>query len=210
MYKVLGIDVSSETIGWCSLSVDQLSGDIKFLDAGYLKPIKIGSIIDRISHTRDKVLEIITKQNPDYIGIEDIICFMKGKSSAQTIIMLTTINRMICLLSNDYIKKPPELFNVMTIRHGLKLTKVLPKKEDMPELFAAHLGIKFPYEYNKKNKITEESYDMADGCSVALYYAFILSGRVKPKKSVTTNKKKKKITKIISGGAVLGKEDLPG
>ena len=81
----------------------------------------------------------------------------------------------------DYLKKSPELFNIMSIRHGLKLSKILPKKEEMPELIAHHLNIKFPYIYNKKGKIAVESYDMADGVAVALYYAFLVTGKIKRK-----------------------------
>jgi hypothetical protein len=95
---------------------------------------------------------------------------------------------MVGLLAFDYLKRSPELFNVMSIRHGLKLDKDLPKKEDMPELVAQHLGISFPYEYNKKGKSKTENEDKADAIAVALYYAFILSGKIirkqkKPKKS---------------------------
>jgi len=194
MSKITGFDVSSKTIGWCSLFIDELSGDIKFLDAGYIKPIKDGPIIERISKTRDKLLEVIKKTTPDYIGIEDIIRFMQGKSSADTIVMLTTFNRMTCLLANDYLNKSPELFNVLTIRHGLKLNKILPKKEDMPELVAKHLGITFPYEKNNRGKISEESYDTADGVAVALYYAFVLTGKIKKKKT-KLDKPKSKVKK---------------
>lgn len=179
MVKVLGLDVSSTTIGICVLEI--IGEEIKFVSADYLKPIKKGSIIDRIIDTRNKIKEIIETIKPDYIAIEDIIQFMKGHSTAKTIITLTTFNRMICLLANDYLGKKPELFSVMTIRHGLKIDNILPKKEDMPELVAKHLGITFPYELNKKGKIKIESYDMADGVAVALYYAFLLTGKVKSK-----------------------------
>ncbi|MCP6726354.1 hypothetical protein NL526_30315, partial [Klebsiella pneumoniae] len=77
-------------------------------------------------------------------AIEDLIKFMT-KSTATTVVVLTTFNRMVCLLAYDYLKKQPELFNVMSIRHALKLNKILPKKEEMPELVAKHLEIKFPY-----------------------------------------------------------------
>jgi hypothetical protein len=106
---------------------------------------------------------------------------MQGKSTAKTIITLTTFNRMVCLAAYDYLQKSPELFSVMTIRHGLKLNKTLPKKEEMPELVAQHLGITFPYQLNKKGKVKEENFDMADGMAVALYYAFTLTGKIKRK-----------------------------
>lgn len=176
--RVLGIDCSSTTIGYCVLDVDLTYNTIKFISANYLKPMKRGSIIERIVDTRDKIEKIITDNKPDLIAIEDIIQFMKGASTAKTIIMLTTFNRMIGLAAYDYAGKVPELFSVMSIRHGLKTSKDLPKKEDMPELVAKHLGIKFPYEINKKGKVKVESFDMADGVAVALYYAFLLTGKV--------------------------------
>jgi hypothetical protein len=58
------------------------------------------------------------------------------------------------------------------------LSPDLPKKEDMPDLVAKHLGITFPYEYDKKGKVKEVSRDMADGVAVALYHAFVLTGKV--------------------------------
>lgn len=176
--RVLGFDVSSSTIGYCVLDVDLTCSTITFVSTNYLKPMKKGSIIERIVDTRNKIQKIITDNKPDLIAIEDIIQFMQGKSTAKTIIMLTTFNRMIGLTAYDYAGKVPELFNVMSIRHGLKTSKDLPKKEDMSELVAKHLGITFPYEYNKKGKIKTESYDMADGVAVALYYAFLLTGKV--------------------------------
>ncbi len=177
--RVLGFDVSSTTIGFSVLEYED--DKLKLVGSGYLKPLKTGSIIERIVDTRDKIQDIINKAKPDYIGIEDIIQFMQGKSTAKTIIMLTTFNRMIGLCSYDYLQKSPELFSVMTIRHGLKFGKDLPKKEDMPELVAKHLGITFPYETNKKGKLKVENYDRADGIAVGLYYTLLLMGKVKRK-----------------------------
>lgn len=188
MKTLLGFDVSSSTIGWCVLQFDEISGKIKLVHSNYVKPIKDGNIIERIVDTRDKIKTIIEQFKPDYIGIEDIIQFMKGKSTAKTIIMLTTFNRMIGLAAYDYLQRSPELFSVMTIRHGLKTGKDLPKKEDMPALVSKHLGITFPYEYNKNGKIKVESFDMADGIAVALYYALVVTGKIVRK----TKKAKKK------------------
>jgi Holliday junction resolvasome RuvABC endonuclease subunit len=189
MKRVLGFDVSSTTIGYSVLEIDD--NKINFILCNYIKPNKNGTIIDRIVETRNIVQSIIDQVKPDFIGIEDIIQFMQGHSTAKTIIMLTTFNRMIALTAHDYLQRSPELFSVMTIRHGLKTGKVLPKKEEIPELVAAHLGITFPWlktksKKTKKGKIIEskikvESYDMADGIAVALYYAFLLTGRVRRK-----------------------------
>ncbi len=179
---VLGFDVSSSCIG---IGVLQINDDksIQFISVEYIKPLKKGNIVERIADTRDKIKSVIEKVKPDHIGIEDIIKFMKGKSSANTIIMLTTFNRMICLLANDYLGHSPKLFNIMSIRHGLKLDKKLPSKEDMPELVAHHLGIEFPYELNRKGNKKVENYDKADGIAVALYHTFLLTDRIKKKKA---------------------------
>ncbi len=179
--RILGFDVSSTTIGYCILDIDEVSGKIDYVAADYVKPIKKGHIIERVADTRTKIQKIIEVTKPDYIGIEDIIQFMQGKSTAKTIIMLTTFNRMIGLLAYDYLGRAPELFSVMSIRHGLKTGKELPKKEDMPALVSNHLGITFSYGVNKKGKTKVENYDIADGIAVALYYAFVLTGKVKRK-----------------------------
>jgi Holliday junction resolvasome RuvABC endonuclease subunit len=178
---ILGFDASSTTIGYCILSWDETTNTISFVKAGYIKPAKKGTIIERIVSTRNQVQKVIVDAKPDYIAIEEIIQFMKGKSTAKTVIMLTKFNRMVCLTSYDYLGKSPTLYSVMTIRHGLKTTKDLPKKEEMPALVAQHLGITFPYEYNKKGGIKVESYDKADGVAVALYHARVLAGLVKAK-----------------------------
>jgi hypothetical protein len=96
---------------------------------------------------------------------------------------------MIALLSHDMLHKSPELFNVMTIRHGLKIGKDLPKKEDMSDLVAKHLEITFPNKLDKKGKIKKENEDMADGIAVALYYSFKLTDRLKKRRSAKTGKK---------------------
>lgn len=190
MSKILGLDVSSTTIGYSVLEITP-ENEIKLVSLNYLKPIKKGTIIERIVDTRNKIKTIIDEVKPDYIAVEDIIQFMKGASTAKTIIVLTTFNRMICLLAHDYLGRSPELLSVMTIRHGLKFDNIFPKKEDMPDLVAKHLGITFPYKLNKKGNICVESYDMADGVAVGLYYALLLTGKVSRKiKKIKKSKKK--------------------
>jgi len=196
MKRLLGIDCSSTTIGLGVLEIDD-ENNIKYVSMDYIKPLKTGTIIERIVDTRNKIKAIIEKEEPTHIAIEEIIQFMGGKSTAKTIIMLTTFNRMVCLLAYDYLNKNPELFNVMSIRHGLKLNKILPKKEEIPDLVANHLNIKFPWEFNKKGKPKVENYDRADGVAVALYHAYILTGKVKGKAKKSVEPKGKKAKKKV-------------
>ena len=180
MKRILGFDISSSCIGWCVLEINE-DNNIKFIKCDNLKPSKKGSILDKLLDTKSKIQKIIEEEKPDYIGIEDLIKFMP-KSTATTVVTLASFNRMIGMLSYEYLNDHPGLFNVMSIRHALKLNKNLPKKEEMPELVSKHLGIKFPYIKDKKGKIKSESFDMADGIAVALYYSFILTNRIKIKK----------------------------
>jgi len=179
---ILGFDISSTTTAYAVLEIDEKTKNIKFIKSDYIKPLKKGTILERVADTRNLIQKIINDVKPDYIGIEDIVSFIRNKSTARTVITLTTFNRMIGLLSYDYLKSSPELLSVLTIRHGLKNNNIFPSKDDMPELVAGHLGIKFPYEYNKKGKIKVENGDKADAMAVALYYAFLLTGKAKVKK----------------------------
>ena len=174
--RVLGFDVSSSCIGYCALDFDIESQDIKYIKHGFYKPNKDGLILDRLMETKIHIAKTIKEYEADEIAIEDIISFMKNKSTAQTVITLAVFNRMVGISAYEALNKAPTLYNVMSIRHGLKLTKELPAKEQMPEVIEKHLGIEFPYQYKIKRKTKEkviavESYDMADAFSVALYHA---------------------------------------
>ena len=194
----MGIDCSSTTIGVSVLAIDS-NNVIKFIDVDYIKPIKDNDISIRLEDTRDKLLKLMEKYSPTHIGIEEIVPYMPGASSANTIITLAVFNRMACLLARDFLGSSPRLFNVMSIRHGLKLNKLLPKKEDIPDLVSQHLKINFPWRYNKKNNVMEESYDMADSVAVSLFYSLIIIGKCKEpitkaiKKAKAVARKKAKI-----------------
>lgn len=196
----MGIDCSSTTIGVSILKINS-KNEVTFVECEYIKPIKNDDITLRLADTRDKLSKIINRYKPDHIGIEEIIAYMPRRSSANTVIILAVFNRMACLLSYDYLKAPPKLFNVMSIRHGLKLNNIVPQKEDMPDLVSQHLKIKFPWRYNKKNNAIVENYDMADSVAVALFYSYILTGKCKlpvtktEKKAKAKSKKKTKAKK---------------
>lgn len=189
---IMGIDCSSTTIGISILKID-VNNKIHFVDCTYIKPIKNIDISLRLSDTRDKLQKIINKYKPTHIGIEEIIPYMPGASSANTIITLAVFNRMACLLARDYLQAAPALFNVMSVRTGLKLNKNLPKKEDVPDLVSQHLKFNFPWDYNKKGDPKPECFDMADGVAVSLFYAFVLTGKCKAPITKAMKKEAKKL-----------------
>jgi Holliday junction resolvasome RuvABC endonuclease subunit len=178
--RVLGFDISSSVVGWALLEINE--EQISLLNFGFYQPKKTGNIIEELALTRIDIKNLIETNKPDEIAIEQLIEFMKGASSSKTIIKLTSYNRMISLLAYDYLGKVPNIYNVLAIRHGIKTGGKFPSKEDIPDLVAKHLKIKFPYIYKKNKKISEVSGDIADGIAVALYHCFILTGKIKKKK----------------------------
>jgi Holliday junction resolvasome RuvABC endonuclease subunit len=187
----VGFDPSSKTIGFTAF---QDNNGIIPLEVNCFQPLQ-EDLLDDLLFIGDNVKQILNKHNPDYIGIEQIIQFMKGKSTAQTITKLAGVNRLVCYLCYEFLKnknstEKPVLLNVLKIRHALKLSKALPTKEDMPSIIEQRLNIKFPYKYiyNKRTKtniIDEVSYDMSDSFAVALTHYYINNPQPKIIKSRT-------------------------
>ena len=150
---ILGLDISSSTVGYGILEWETDTNKLTFQDIGYYKPNKkdfetAEGFIESLSQTRNAIQTLLDIYHPEYIGIENIVKFMKGKSSADAIITLAAFNRTLGLLCRDYLGHSPSFFNVLSIRHGLKLNKALPDKKEMPKLVAKHLGITFPWTLN--------------------------------------------------------------
>lgn len=189
--RVVGLDASTTTIGFSVVEYDGYSApDLKHVE--HFKPPKKGDLFERLAKVRTFIFDRLDKFKPDDVALEDIILFMKGRSTAKTISSLAVLNRIVGLAVYDKMGKPPQLLNVMKIRHAIKDGKTLPPKEDIPELVAKILNIKFPYILNKKGAVAVENYDRADAIAVAL--AYIENGkRVEktPKKRTKKQKSKK-------------------
>ena len=166
--KLMGLDISSTTIGISIIETDEEFNNSKLIYCDHIKPIKVGNIFERIKDTQNKIKSIIEKHSPNFISIENIIQFLGGGSTAKTIISLATYNRSVGLTCYDFLGRAPMLYNVNSIRAKLRLTDERLKKKDMPGVVEKHLGIIFPYVI-KKGKIAAESEDRADSASVALY-----------------------------------------
>jgi len=176
--KILGLDVSSTTIGVALLDCNSKKATL--VVGSYYKPPKgKRTIYERLSETKASVKKWVDGYQPDFIVIEDILLYMGGKkgrrkSNAQTITTLAIWNRMVGLTSFEASGKNPYLLSVEEIRKILKLDKHIPKKEEMPELVAKHLGMDFPWVkyYNIKKKLAnrKENFDIADAVAVALAF----------------------------------------
>ena len=172
----MGLDASSTTIGLCLLSYNEnplKPALMKLEHVEFFKPPKKGNIFERLSKTRAFIYDRIVKLKPDCVAIEDIVLFMNNKSTAKTIVTLAVLNRTVGLSVFDKINSPPYLYNAMRIRHAIKKDGYLPTKEDIPELVADILGIKFPYVKNKKGNKAIENEDMADSIACAICHVYM-------------------------------------
>jgi len=175
----MGLDASTTTIGLSVLKYDD--GYLSLDHVEYYKPPKEGNIFERLNAVREFIISKIDELQPTDIAIEDIIQYMP-KSTAATIIALARLNLTVCMAIYNKTGSPPTLLDVNKIRRAIKLEKLQPKKEQIPDVVCAHLGISFPYVYKKqgknKGKFAPESYDMADSIAVALcYYKLFVEGK---------------------------------
>jgi len=172
--KVLGLDVSSTTVGYSVLSIDNRK--VSLMDVGFIKPSKKGTLFERLLLLKKDILSLLKKYNPDEVCIEEIAQFIPRKSTANTIIILAVFNRMIGLTVLEETKKEPHYFSVMSIRSGLKKTKKHPEKFEIPGIVEDYLKIKIPKRIKKTGKIADEYYDQADAIAVALFFCYKETG----------------------------------
>ncbi len=180
-----GFDVSSSTVGICSLHV--CDKKIIKVEYSYYKPkdekeTELGKIFKLYDHIFNYILEQDKKyKNVDYkVFVEDFIMFMPGKSSARTITILSVYNRTVCLAANHCLKIEPELLPVATIRSVLKKVSGNSErvdKEHVPEVLEKIIKKDLPnwnfrWSVNKKGIPIDECYDQADGIAAALSGAF--------------------------------------
>jgi hypothetical protein len=189
--RILSLDASTTTIGISIIDYDD-GYNCELIYCEFYKPDKSINLLDMLIKARSYILDIAIKYTINEFVIEDYIKFMKGSSSASTVIPLAILNTTLRLMIWDQLQIQPQALNVLKIRHALKLTKKLPIKEEIPDLVAYHLGIEYPwlYKINKRTKqqvIKEESYDIADSIAVGL--AFIKIKSIPIKKKILRKKK---------------------
>jgi Holliday junction resolvasome RuvABC endonuclease subunit len=185
----LGIDCSSTTIGLSLIEVG--NGQFTLKECEYYKPDKKSDLFESLLKTRLYIIEKVKEWKPDEVVIEEIAKFFAaGKSTAETIIKLTTYNRCVGLAVYETLQKPPVMANVNSARAVLRPRDYPGKlaKEDVPKVVAAVLKVEFPWQYKKKGGIADESYDMADSIAVALAQAALDLTKDEPLKKTKRNR----------------------
>lgn len=176
MQTILGIDCSSSTIGWAYMGVD--GSEIKLLDHGHIKPPKkdTGHLIERLHWVSKEAAMLCDKYKPDFTIVEEISQFMKGRTSANTIITLAVFNRAVSLALYRSTNKVPLFLLPISIRTRIKRflgREEQIEKEQIPAILQEYFGKSFfkvvGYKQRGKNKGQPivETYDEADAVAAA-------------------------------------------
>ena len=170
MSRVLGLDISSSTIGWAVLSCDE--GGIQLESYGHIKPppSKHGSLTYRLNIALEKAKELFLELAPDEVAVEAYASgFARGRSSANTIIVLSVFNELSALVCLRTLGYEPFRYSVSSIRSKISkfYNKKLVSKDDMFD-FVSKKFKKFSTINNRNGAIKKECYDETDAIAVAL------------------------------------------
>lgn len=174
--RILGLDISSATIGLGLVEYNPTTEEKKLLSVNFYKPPKKGSTFARLKKTEEEILKLLNNLLPDVIAMEDIL-FFNNKSTMRTLILLGVFNRLVGLTATKYLSpKEPVLLHISTIRSVLKkiISNKEIKKEDIPDILTHYFSSPFPIIKIKKGKKigqpAKETYDQSDAVAVAVTY----------------------------------------
>lgn len=173
MKKVLGLDISSNVIGYGIIEYDK--DNINLIKYGHIKPpdSKSGSLSFRGLAASKKVKELLIKESPDSVAVEMYASrFSAGRSSARTIIVLSFFNELMSLTCLDSIGIETDKYTVSNIRSVI--SKYLKNKSISKDEIFEVIKDQFPSftpRVNKNGGIGKESFDQADAIAVAFCHA---------------------------------------
>jgi len=169
MEKILGLDISSSTIGWAVIESEE-----KFClkEYGHIKPSRKLKGTEKLSDAYDKIKKLIKEVNPDIICVEKYASkFSRGRSSANTIIVLSTYNEMVSLCSFREFGIHTTAYAPVSIRSEMSkhFDKKIKSKDDAFDFVKNNIE-NFKTTLNRVNNIKKECYDESDAVCVALCY----------------------------------------
>jgi Holliday junction resolvasome RuvABC endonuclease subunit len=172
MTKVLGLDISSATIGWALLSVED--GELSLSEYGHISPpkSKAGSLTYRASEAFDEVSILIKEKNPEIVVVESYANkFPAGRSTARTIIVLSVFNEVISMAALRIMNRDPLRYPVVTIRSKLSRLagKKISSKEECFDFICDYFPT-FTVRKNRNDNISKECFDEADAIAAATAY----------------------------------------
>ena len=125
---ILGLDVSTNRIGWAVVNDKQ-----ELVDSDFFKTKNKTSLEERAQSFKEKILEpLMEKYNFSEIRIEEpFSMFSGGKTTAKTMSSLQRFNGMISFAAHLTLGKPPTLVGATTARSrvGIKVPRGTKAKE---------------------------------------------------------------------------------
>lgn len=176
--KILSLDISSTTIGWASMK--KIKKKISLINYGHIKPMTKAKSKDNLCLRLDSTIKefnaLLKKEKPDLIIIEEYAKrFQKGKSSANTIILLAVFNESIALESYRFTGEKPIKYTVGQIRSSIEkqYSEKVKEKEDVIR-FIVNLFPSFKTVLNRVGNIKKECGDEADAIILGLHHLLIV------------------------------------
>ncbi len=170
--KILSLDISSSTIGWATMS--KVGDKIILNNYGHIKPMSKKKSDDNLSLRLKDILtrmeELFKNENPDEIVIEDYLKrFSKGRSSANTIILLAVFNEIITMAGYSFTGKKPSRYSVTSLRAlvNKKYGKKIKDKDDVINFVASEFS-NYKTTLNRAGNIKTECEDEADSIILGL------------------------------------------
>ena len=172
MQRLLSLDISSSTIGWAIFDYD--NSIVKLTTYGHFKPMSKAKSKDtlplRLQDAELKLKDILKKYKPTAIAVEDYAKrFSRGRSQADTIILLAVFNEVCCLTAYKELGINPEKYPVTTIRSCVGKhfgTKIISKDDIFPEIVKN--CSKFSVTINKIGNTKKECGDEADAIACGI------------------------------------------
>ena len=173
MPKVLGLDISSNTIGYAIIEYNDNS--MSLIKTGHIKPppSSKGSLTFRAMKASEKIRELLEKENPDHVAVESYASrFTAGRSTARTIIVLSFFNELTSLICLQTLKFETDKYPVTSIRSTISkhLNIKSVSKDDVFNLMRSTFP-NFKVGLNKVGNISKEYFDQADAIAVAYCHA---------------------------------------
>jgi Holliday junction resolvasome RuvABC endonuclease subunit len=177
MERLLALDISSSTIGWSVLERDKTS--ITLIDYGHIKPptkakaAKAGyGYSYRLHEISKAIIELVGSTQPDTVIVEDYAKkFSSGRSSANTIIVLATVNEVVSLVCFQLVGKEVTRIPVTRLRSVVKKQHLVDVKDkDDAMKLCKKLFKNFVTVNNRNGNTKKECYDESDSIIVGLGY----------------------------------------
>tara|TARA_R110002126_G_scaffold141747_6_gene286880 strand:- start:226 stop:795 length:570 start_codon:yes stop_codon:yes gene_type:complete len=181
---ILGLDISTSTIGWSVLPLEGFSPVL-----GFIPLSKLENLYSKASRFKEVLLELSEKYDIQEVFIEeDLKRFRRGFSSASTLQMLSRFNGMSSLIVYQTLDLTPTLVNVNKARKMIGVNidrkdKTKPTKDKVFEWVVKDLGssVIWPTKVLKSGPrkgleiLITECGDMSDGYVISKAGQVILS-----------------------------------